>query len=90
VGARYSWAAARFRESGAAPKFEYLSTGVCRDLGYTVAIERSQMHVAGQSQPAAMALRVTHVFRKESVWKLVHRHADPLMETTAPAAVLQK
>ncbi|MEZ4730027.1 MAG: hypothetical protein R3E79_23095 [Caldilineaceae bacterium] len=25
----------------------------------------------------------------DEVWKLLHRHADPLMAITAPAAVLQ-
>jgi hypothetical protein len=38
-----------------------------------------------------MVLRVTHVFGKENGdWKLVHRHADPLMDKTTPATVLQK
>ena len=37
-----------------------------------------------------MSLRVTHLFRKEQgEWKLLHRHADPLMSKTAPAAVLR-
>jgi len=38
-----------------------------------------------------MVLRVTHVFRRDAgAWRLVHRHADPLVNTTAPAAVLQQ
>jgi ketosteroid isomerase-like protein len=91
VGARYDWAAARFRESRAKVKIEYLSSGVSGNLAYTVAIERSEALLVGQEKPASMVLRVTHVFRKEGgVWKLVHRHADPLMDTTAPNAVLQK
>ena len=91
VGPRYDWAAARFGESGAEVEVEYLSSGVSGDLAYTVAIERSEVRLVDQDRPAPMVLRVTHIFRKEDgVWKLVHRHADPLMGKTAPATVLQK
>jgi ketosteroid isomerase-like protein len=91
AGPRYDWAAARFRESGAKVNVEYLSSAVSGDLAYTVAIERSQARLVDQDKPAPMALRVTHLFRKEDgVWKLVHRHADPLVVKTAPATVLQK
>jgi ketosteroid isomerase-like protein len=87
----YDWAAARFREGGAKVKVEYISSAVSGDLAYTVAIERSEALVVGQEKPAPMALRVTHVFRKENGgWKLVHRHADPLIDKTSPATVLQK
>lgn len=90
VSARYDWAAARFLESGAKVEVEYLSSYVSGDLAYTVAIERSEVLIVGQDKPAPLALRVTHVFRKENgEWKLVHRQADPLMEKTAPAVVLQ-
>jgi ketosteroid isomerase-like protein len=88
---RYDWAAARFEESDARVQFQYLSSGVSGDLAYTVAIERSTVRIVGQKEPAAMSLRVTHVFRKEQgEWKLLHRHADPLMSKTAPAAVLSE
>jgi ketosteroid isomerase-like protein len=91
VGSWYDWAAARFRESGAKVKVEYISSAVSGDLAYTVAIERSEALVTGQDKPAPMALRVTRVHRKEDgAWKLVHRHADPLIDKTAPATVLQK
>jgi ketosteroid isomerase-like protein len=91
VGPWYDWAAARFKESGAKVKIEYISSGVSGDLAYTVSIERSEARVAGQSKPSPMVLRVSHLFRKEDgVWKLIHRHADPLIDKTAPAAVLQK
>jgi len=47
--------------------------------------------VTSQDKPTPMALRVTHVYRKEDgAWKLVHRHADPLINKMAPATVLQK
>jgi ketosteroid isomerase-like protein len=91
VGERYDWAAARFKESGARVRIEYLSSGESGDLAYTVAIERSEVLVADQDKPAPMVLRVTHLFRKENgVWKLIHRHADPLIGTLAPAETLQK
>jgi ketosteroid isomerase-like protein len=91
AGAWYARAAARFKESGAKVKVEYLSSAVSGDLAYTVAIERSEVHLVEQNKAAPMALRVTHFFRREDgVWKLVHRHADPLTEKTAPATVLEK
>ncbi|HXG67083.1 MAG TPA: hypothetical protein VNO70_18410, partial [Blastocatellia bacterium] len=59
AGAWYDRAAARFKESGARVKIEYLSSGVSGDLAYTVAIERSEALVVGEDKPAPMALRVT-------------------------------
>jgi ketosteroid isomerase-like protein len=91
VGPRYDWAAARFKDSGAKVKVEYLSSDVSGDLAYTVAIERSEVRLSDQDKPAVMALRVTHIMRKENgTWKLVHRHADPITVKTAPATVLQR
>ena len=91
VGPRYDWAAARLRKSGARVQFENLVTAVSGDAAYTVTIERSVVRLADQDAPAPMALRVTHIFRKEpDGWKLVLRHADPLTEKTAPATVLKK
>jgi ketosteroid isomerase-like protein len=91
VGPRYDWAAARFKPSGAQLKVEYLTSSVSGDLAYTVAIERSTALIVGQDQPAPLTLRVTHVFRQENgVWRLMHRQADPLINKTAPGAVVQK
>lgn len=90
VDARYDWAAARFRESGAKVKVEYLSCGVSGNFAYTVTIEHSEVHLAHQDKPIPMALRSNHIFRKEEgAWKLVLRHADPLIAKTAPATVLR-
>jgi ketosteroid isomerase-like protein len=90
VQPRYDWAAARFVESGAKADVEYISSVVSGDMAYTVAIERSNALIVGQDKPAPLALRVTHIYMKEDgAWKLMHRHADPLIEKTAPAAVLQ-
>ena len=91
VQARYQWAGARFRANSARLTVEYLTSIQSGDLAFTTAIERSEVKVAGQEKPAPMALRVTHIFRKEDgEWKLVLRHADPLVAKTAPEAVLEK
>jgi ketosteroid isomerase-like protein len=91
VGPHYNWAAARFSESGATVQVEYLAANVSGDLAYTVAIERSEPLLVGQDKPVPMALRVTHIYRNEDgAWKLVHRHADHIMDITAVDAVLQK
>ena len=78
VEARYHWAGARFRDSGAELGVEYLTAFESGDLAVTTAIERARVRVEGLETTAAMTLRVTHVFRKEEgTWKLVLRHADP-------------
>lgn len=86
VGPRNDWASAQFRESGANQKIEYLNTGVSGNLAFTVSIERQLAQIAGQANPRARALRVTQVFQNEGgVWKLVHRHADPLVDRLPPS-----
>jgi ketosteroid isomerase-like protein len=88
---RYDWAASRFRDSGAKVNVEYLASGESGDLAYTVAIERSAVRVIDQPEAAPMALRVTHIFRRENgTWRMIHRHADPIMNKTAAAETLQK
>ncbi len=91
VGPRYDWASSRLKDSGAKVKVEYLTSGVSGDLAYTVSIERSETRRIDQDKPAPLALRVTHIFRKEDgVWKLVHRHADPLIAKMDPVAAPKK
>jgi hypothetical protein len=54
------------------------------------ASERSAVRLVDTPATAPMTLRVTYVVRKEDGrWKLLHRHADPLVETTAPGAVVK-
>lgn len=87
VGPRYDWASSQFKESGAAQRIDYLNTGTSGDLSFTVAIEHQQAQIQGQDKPTARALRVTQVFRREGgVWKLLHRHADPLVDRLPPGA----
>jgi ketosteroid isomerase-like protein len=87
VGPRLDWAAERFL--GGSTQQHVLVMASSGDLGYSVALERGQAHLAGQAEPADMVLRVTHVYRRvDGAWKVVHRHADPLVGKTATAAVL--
>ena len=54
------------------------------------ASERSAVRLADTPATAPMTLRVTYVFRKEDGrWKLLQRHADPLVETTARGFVME-
>lgn len=88
VGARYDWASSQYKSGGAAMKVEYLSVVVSGDLAFTVGIERQEgARVGDQQSPGRRALRATQIFRREDgAWKLLHRHADPLIEKHVPSA----
>jgi ketosteroid isomerase-like protein len=88
VGARYDWASSQYKAGDATTKVEYISKVVEGDLAYTVAIERQTGARVATQGPAQRALRVTQIFRREGggAWKLLHRHADPLVEKQTPGA----
>src|SRR5437016_3750139 len=78
VGDRYTWAAARKAEG--AVQVKLIACHVTPAMAYTVAIERGEVRATGAQDFAPKALRVTEIFHREgSAWKLVHRHADPLV-----------
>ena len=78
-----------FRESGATVDVEDVSA-TNGHLAHTVAIQRSLVQFTDSVHAGIDALRVTHIFRTEAgEWKLVDRHADLLIGTTAPAAALK-
>lgn len=84
VGARYDWASSQYKPSGAKIKVDYLSIVISNDLAYTVGIERSEALLGDMKNTAPRVLRATQIFRKENgEWKLLHRHADPLIEKKA-------
>lgn len=85
VHQRYLLAATAFRPSGAKVDFQYLVKDVQGRLAYTVAIERSNVLYAGQSERRPQILRVTMLFRRgHGAWKIVHRHADTMIELQLP------
>ena len=80
VAERYTWAAAANAEGKVA--VDLIAWHVLGDLAYTVAIERGMVRAAGAAEATPKALRVTEIFRKErDAWRLIHRHADPLVTT---------
>lgn len=78
VGKAGRGGAAQLRD-GSIRGFEEISRYSTSDLGYVVQIERAQARFPGSETMNPIALRVTMIFRREGdVWKLVHRHADPI------------
>jgi ketosteroid isomerase-like protein len=89
VEKRYEWAAARFE--GGEVHFENISLVVTPELAYSVDIERCHVRLSGIDGVVPMALRVTTIYRLEDgQWKMVHRHADPLLTVQGAASVIQK
>jgi ketosteroid isomerase-like protein len=77
-------ALARYFQRGEAD-FEVFATYASGDLAVLVAIERQQ-GVVGELPEQDLSLRLTLVFRREGAdWRLVHRHADPLVREISEA-----
>ena len=71
-------ALARYFQGGEA-ELQVFQTYAAGNLAVLVAIER-QRGLVGSLPDQDLSLRVTLVFRREgSEWRLVHRHADPLV-----------
>jgi ketosteroid isomerase-like protein len=82
---------ARFFKNGDA-KLELARSYASDDLVVLVMIERQHGEVGGLSNQD-WSLRVTQVYRRHgSEWRLVHRHADPLVRRVGlePAAALAR
>ena len=76
------WWARTFR--GGQAELEVFKTYSSGDLAVLVAVER-QGGTVGDLPPQDWSLRVTLVFRREGTdWRLVHRHADPLVRAVNP------
>lgn len=89
VSATLDGAAEKYRD-GEAVEFENVSTVMGADLAYTVEIERYRAPVGGANQPTPVSVRVTTVFRREDgLWKVVHRHGDPITTPRPAESALQ-
>jgi ketosteroid isomerase-like protein len=73
------------RENGAGTRgrgseLETLHTAASHGIAYWVGLQRAKAHRQDGGEPSSRDLRITEVFRREgSDWKLVHRHADTLL-----------
>jgi ketosteroid isomerase-like protein len=82
-------AASNFRD-GDASSFENVAKYVTPELAYVVWLERVKAKVGGREGIAPSALRATMIFRPEDgVWKVVHRHADPITTAQPAESVIQ-
>jgi ketosteroid isomerase-like protein len=76
------WTARTFR--GGQARLEVSTTYMSGDLAVLVAVER-QVGEVGDLPLQDWSLRITLVFRREGTdWRLVHRHADPLVRAVNP------
>jgi ketosteroid isomerase-like protein len=82
-------AASNYRDGGAS-EFDTLVSHATPELAYLVEVERFEARIGGEPQMASGALRVTSILRPEDgVWKIVHRHADPIMTPREADSVIQ-
>jgi ketosteroid isomerase-like protein len=89
VSARLDLAASNYRD-GRDYEFENVSTVITSELAYTVEIERSRTRVGGSAELTRIAIRATTVFRREDgIWKVTHRHGDPITSMRPAESVLQ-
>jgi ketosteroid isomerase-like protein len=83
-------AASNYRD-GEIVGFENVAKYVTPELAYIVEVERYKAKVGGGEELALISLRVTSIFRREDgVWKIVHRHADPITTAQPAESVIQK
>jgi ketosteroid isomerase-like protein len=72
-------AAARFR-NGRVSAFDVRTEFVSDDVAWCHEVERGEAMFGGRSELEDFALRVTSIYRREDgQWRIVLRHADPIV-----------
>lgn len=83
--------AASLLSEGEPSRFERISGYTGTDLAYIVEIERTRIRVGGSDRISAVSLRSTTIFRLEDgLWKVLHRHADPITTPRPVESIVQK
>jgi len=90
VAATMERAASLYRD-GEFTGFENVVKNVTPELAFIVEVERFRVKIAGREEVAPVALRTTSILRpEEGIWKVVHRHADPITTAQPAESVIQK
>jgi ketosteroid isomerase-like protein len=90
VAATIEHAASQARD-GALVDVENVVKYVTPELAYIVRIERTEAKIGGQEAVTPFSLRVTMIMRPEDgVWKIMHRHADPITSARPVESVIQQ
>jgi len=88
VSARIDRAASYFADAELV-SIETITCDQSGDLGFAFEIEHARARVGGRATVDAWDLRTTTVYRREdTVWRLLHRHADPAVDVRPPASVV--
>ena len=83
VRARFEQTAAGYAGGGGRCTHQTIASWIGSELACIVAIERHETRLEGKL--TTFWYRVTHLFRRENGdWKLVLRHADPLVTFLGP------
>ncbi len=83
-------ASAQYRE-GEVVGFENLAKYVNGELAFIVEIERFKAKIGKRQDVAPITLRTTTIFRREEgVWRILHRHADPITSPRPWESVVQE
>jgi len=83
VRRRLEWASAQY--SRGRQRNERVRVTRSGDLALVVQYEHIWFHTPGQDGEAERHYRVTTVLRREAAqWRIVHRHADTMMERVTP------
>jgi ketosteroid isomerase-like protein len=83
--------ASSLRSDGEFVGFEIVAKYITAELAYVVQIERAEAKIGASEEITPYAVRSTMIFRLEDgVWKVVHRHADPITTPQPAESVIQE
>ena len=81
--------ASTYFHDGSAGGFERVAAFACTDLAYIVEAEELRARLGAGEDVTPFTLRATTVLRREDgVWKVLHRHADPITRQRSPESLV--